>query len=119
MRRIFTLGAVFLLASALHSAEIWTGQLFDSNCVAQHQESQKLEECTPTTKTAAFDLRVSGGMLKLDANGDLKAAAAWKEYLNSADRTIDPDFKNKPLTAVIEGTLVNGQVLKVDSILLR
>jgi hypothetical protein len=118
MRRIYTLGALVLFASALQAAEIWTGQLFDSICAEQHQDIQKFEDCTPTAKTVSFDLQVSGRMLKLDANGDRKAATAWKDYLNSADRPIDPDFKNSPLTAVIEGTL-DGDILKVDSVLLR
>ena len=118
MRKICALGALVLFAAALQSAEIWTGQLFDANCVAQNRELQKYEECTPKADTASFELQVSGRMLKLDADGDRKAAAAWKEYVNSADRVIDPDFKKKPLTAVIEGT-ANGDMLKVDSILLR
>ncbi len=119
MRRIFILGGLLVLfASAPQAGEIWTGQLFDTNCVEQRKENSKYQECTPTVRTVWFDVQVSGRMLKLDANGDRKAAAAWNDYLNSADRAIDPDFKNQPLTAVIQGTLVDS-VLKVDSIVLR
>jgi hypothetical protein len=118
MRAILTLAPLAFCAFTLQSAQIWTGQLFDAACVERRPELTRYDECTPNGKTAAFDLQVSGKLLKLDANGDRKAAEAWNDYLNSADRPIDPDFKNKPLTAVIQGTL-DGDVLKVDSILLR
>jgi hypothetical protein len=118
MRKIYALSALLLFAPCLTSAEMWTGQLFDANCVEQHKELQKYEDCKPATRTASFVLQASGRMLKLDANGDKLAVAAWQDYLDSADRSANPDAKNRTLTAVIQGT-VNGDLIKVDAILLR
>jgi len=118
MRKIYAVGAFLFLASAAASAEMWAGQLFDANCAEKHRENQKYEECTPHERTASFVLQVSGRIMKLDANGDKKAAAAWRDYMNSADRSVDPDGKAHALTAVVQGTL-DGDQIKVDAILLR
>ncbi len=118
MRKIYALSALLFFAIALPSAEMWPGQLFDADCVQRHREIQKYEECTPAERTATFMLQTSGRMLKLDMNGDKKAAAAWREYMSSADRSIDPDAKSRALTAVIQGT-VNEDQINVDNILLR
>jgi hypothetical protein len=118
MGKIYALSTLLLFARCLPSAEMWTGQLFDANCVEQNKELQKYEECKPATRTASFSLQASGRMLKLDANGDKKAAAAWRDYLDSADRSTNPDARHQALTAVIQGT-VNGDLIKVDAILLR
>ena len=122
MRKIFMVSALlFFFASALSATEMWTGQLFDANCVDRHktmQDIRKYEDCIPRQNTSSFVLQTSGRMLKLDPNGNRKAAAAWKEYMNSADRPIDPDLQTKQLTAVIQGS-VSGDQIKVDNILLR
>jgi len=117
MRKNFLPVALLFFASSLSSAELWTGELFDANCVEQHKEVQKYEECIPAARTVAFFLQMSGRMLKLDAGGNRKAAAAWKEYFDKP-RVIDPDLKTKPVTATVEGT-VSGDEIKVDSIQLR
>jgi len=117
MRKILSPVVLLFFASTLSSAELWTGELFDANCVEQHKEIQKYEECIPAARTVAFFLQTSGRILKLDAGGNRKAAAAWKEYIDKP-RVIDPDVKTKPLTATVEGT-VSGDEIKVDSIQLR
>jgi hypothetical protein len=121
MRKIFTVSALVFFASVLPAAEMWTGQLFDSTCVERHKQLQdlrKYEDCTPRDSTSSFVLQTSGRMLKLDPNGDRKAAEAWRQYMSSADRAVDPDAKTRALTAVIQGT-VHGDQIKVDNILLR
>jgi hypothetical protein len=118
MRKIYALSGLLFFASALTSAEMWTGQLLDANCVRQHSEIQKYEECTPADGTSSFVLQTSGRMLKLDANGDKKAVEAWREYMSSADRKGDPDAKSRAMTAVIQGTVAEDHI-NVDTILLR
>jgi hypothetical protein len=118
MRKIYALGALFLFAPCLTSAEMWTGQLFDATCVEQRKELQKYEDCKPAARTASFILQAAGRMLKLDSNGDKMAAAAWRDYTDSADRSADPGARPGALTAVIQGT-VNGDQIKVYAILLR
>ena len=122
MRRIFSVSAFLLFfASALPAAEMWTGQLFDATCVEHHKEMQDIrnyQDCIPRENTSTFVLQTSGCMLWLDPDGNRKAAAAWKDYMNSADRPIDPDLKTKQLTAVIQGS-VNKDRIKVENILLR
>lgn len=111
MRRILTLGAALLFVSALAFAETYTGKLVDAACA----EQQKDAACTPTASTAAFAIEASGKMLKLDAAGNKKAAAALKESNSGAERAKDPNAANGQVTATIQGTL-NGDELKVDSI---
>jgi|SRR5580698_6049666 hypothetical protein len=117
MRQIRPMVGFIFCASALSSAELWTGQLLDANCAEQHKEVQKYENCIPAANTASFTLQISGRMLRLDVAGNRKAAAAWKEYIDKP-RVVDPDVRTKPVTAVVEGT-VNGDEITVDSILLR
>jgi hypothetical protein len=112
MRRILTLGAAVLFMSAFAFAETYMGKLVDASCV----EQQKDAACNPTVSTAAFAIQVSGGKtLKLDANGNKKAAEALKASNDSADRAKDPNASDNPVTATVQGTL-NGDEIKVDSI---
>jgi hypothetical protein len=117
MGRFMHLPFLLLFASPLISADLWTGQLFDANCIERHKEIEKYEECIPESRTVSYTLQTSGRMLKLDAAGNQKAAEAWKQYRDKP-RVVDPDVKTKPVTAVVEGT-VDGDEIKVDSILLR
>src|SRR5271165_6118322 len=117
MRKICSLSALLVLASALAFAETWAGQLFDGNCVDQHTDG-KYGACSPTVNTATFTIQASGKMFKLDAAGNRKAVDAWKEYSNSADRAKDPNMPDKPVTATVTGTLA-GDEIKVESIQLR
>ena len=111
MRRILTLSAVVLFVSAMAFAETYTGKLVDARCA----EQQKTASCSPTATTTAFAIQASGKMLKLDADGNKKAAAALKESGDSADRAKDPSAQDSQVTATVEGTL-NGDELKVDTI---
>jgi len=118
VRKIYAVSALLFCVTSLTSAEMWTGQLFDANCVRQHGEAQKYEECTPAERTASFILQTSERMLKLDAAGDRKATVAWQEYMSGADRDVNPAARCRGLSAVIQGT-VTGDLIKVDHILLR
>jgi len=111
MRRILTLGATLLFVSAMAFAETYSGALVDASCAAQQKAA-----CTPTATTAAFAIQVSGEKtLKLDADGNKKAAQALKDSNNGADRAKDPSAAGSQVMATIEGTL-NGDELKVDTI---
>lgn len=112
MRRILTLGAALLLASVWAFADTYSGALVDAACAQQ----QKGAACTPTASTQAFALQVSvGKILKLDADGNRKAADALKASNSSADRAKDPGAASTPVMATVEGTL-NGDEIKVESI---
>ena len=118
MRKICTLSAILVFAAALAHAETFTGKLFDASCVGQPKNEQKTEDCTPASGTTSFAIQASGKMLKLDADGNRKAAEAWKEYNSSADRAKDPDASNDDPMATVEGTL-NGDEIKVEAIQIR
>jgi hypothetical protein len=118
MRKVCTLTAILVFASALAYAETWTGKLFDASCVDQQKNEQKTGTCTPTSGTSSFAIQVSGKILKLDADGNRKAAEAWREYNNSADRAKDPEMKSDQVTATVDGTM-SGDEIKVESIQIR
>lgn len=110
MLRAFTLTAVLAFASVMAFAETFTGTLVDASCAAQ----QKTATCAPTASTASFGILVSGKLMKLDAAGNQKAAAALKDSNSSADRAKDPNSPT-PVTAKVDGTL-QGDEIKVDAI---
>ena len=110
MRRILTLGAALLFVSAAAFAETFSGTLVDASCAQQQKEAV----CSPTASTEAFAIQVSGKTLKLDADGNKKAAEALKESNKSADRAKDPSASN-PVMATVQGTL-KGDEIKVESI---
>ena len=105
------LSAILALGSVMAFAETFTGRLLDASCASQ----QSSADCTPTATTAAFAIQVSGKLLKLDADGNTKAAAALKESAKSADRQKDPNAPNNQVMAKVEGTL-SGDEIKVDTI---
>jgi len=111
MQRIMTLGLVLVFASALAFADSFTGRLVDANCAAQGANTT----CAPTASTASFALEVSGKMLKLDAEGNKKAAQALKDSNSSADRSKDPNGAASQVTAKVEGKL-SGNEIQVDTI---
>jgi hypothetical protein len=111
MRRIPTLGAAVLFTSALAVAETYVGTLVDAACASQRKTA-----CNPTASTTAFAVQISGGKtLRLDADGNKKAAQALKENNNNADRAKDPSAADSQVTATIQGSL-NGDEIQVDSI---
>lgn len=114
MRRVLTLSAVLVLASAWAFAETFSGRLVDAACAAQ----QKNAACNPTANTASFALEVSGKMLRLDADGNQKAADALKQSNSGADRAKDPNAANSQVTATVQGVL-NGDEIKVEAIAVR
>ena len=118
MRKVCTLSAILAFASVLAYAETWTGRLFDASCVDQHKNEQTMDACMPTSTTASFAIQASGKMLKLDEDGNRKAAEAWKEYNSSADRAKDPDASTDPAMATVQGTL-SGDEIKVESVEIR
>ena len=117
MRKLITLSALLIFASALACAETWTGQLLDAHCVAQHKTDEGYKACNPAMGTTSFAIEASGRALTLDAAGNKKAAEAWKEYNSSADREKDPNAKAAPM-ATVEGTLTGDQI-KVETIKLQ
>jgi len=111
MLRVLTLSALLVFASALAFGETFSGKLVDAACTAQ----QKSATCTPTASTTLFATQVAGNkLLKLDAEGNRKAADALKENNNSADRAKDPNAPAQVM-ATVDGTL-NGDEIKVDTI---
>jgi hypothetical protein len=111
MSRVFTLSAVLLFASVLAFGETFTGKLVDANCAAQQANAA----CTPTASTSSFALQVSGKMLKLDAEGNQKAADALKASNSNADRAKDPNAAGTQVIAKVQGTL-SGDEIKVETI---
>jgi hypothetical protein len=111
MLRVFTLTAILVFASAFAFAETFSGTLVDAACSAQ----QNTATCAPTAATVSFALQVAGKTLKLDADGNKKAADALKNSSSSADRAKDPNAANSQVMAKVDGTQ-NGDEIKVDTI---
>jgi len=111
MRKLLTLCAVLLFTCAMGFAETFTGKLVDANCAAQ----QKSAVCTPTASTSSFALEVGGKLLKLDATGNRKAAAAIQESNSTAERAQNPNGPAEPVMATVDGTR-SGNTIKVQSI---
>jgi len=114
MRRILTLGAAALFVTGLACAETYTGKLVDATCA----EQQKTAACNPTTTTTTFAIQVSGKTLKLDAEGNKKAAEALQATNNSANRAKEPNAPESEVMATVQGT-VHGDEIKVESIQVR
>jgi len=102
---------VLLFGAAIAFAGTWTGQLLDANC-ATHQT---IAACAPTSSTTAFAVDVNGKILKLDAEGNKKAAEAFKSYNSGAERAKEPNTQYSAVTATVEGTMKGNQI-KVESI---
>jgi hypothetical protein len=111
MRRVLRVTAFVAFVSALAYAESWTGKLVDASCADQ----QKNAACAPTASTASFAIQASGKTMKLDAEGNRKAAAALRERNNGANRAQDPKSVATEVTATVSGTM-SGDEIKVESI---
>ena len=111
MLKIITVGAVLVFGSALAFGETFNGRLVDANCTAEQQTSSS---CAPTTSTTSFALQVAGKTLRLDADGNRKAADALKATGSSADRAKEPNASSQVM-AKVEGTL-SGDEIKVDTV---
>lgn len=100
-----------MFATALAFAGTWTGRLLDASCATR----QTAATCAPTSSTTAFAVDVNGKILTLDAEGNKKAAEAFKTYNSGAERAKEPNSQNSAVTATIQGTMKGSQI-KVDSI---
>jgi hypothetical protein len=116
MRILTKASMLFFLASGLARADTYIGVLIDAACPA---EQKSAPVCNPTRATSSFALIVSGDKLrtlKLDAPGNAKAAAAFKEHNNGAERSKDPNAGGSgSLIAKVVGSL-KGEELRVESI---
>jgi hypothetical protein len=107
--RVVALAGTF---SILGLAETWSGTLVDATCAV---EKKSASECAPTASSSSFALVLADGKaIKLDANGNAKAADALK---NSADRSKNPNEK-KPVTASVTGSM-SGDTIQVEQIEVR
>jgi hypothetical protein len=78
-----------MFTTALAFAGTWTGRLLDANCATRQTNAT----CAPTSSTTAFAVDVNGKILKLDAEGNKKAAEAFMTYNSGAGkRTKFPIF---------------------------
>jgi hypothetical protein len=111
MKRTLTLLGVLMFTTALAFAGSWTGRLLDANCATRQANAT----CAPTSSTTAFAVDVNGKILKLDAEGNKKAAEAFKTYNNGAERTKEPNSQNSSVSGTVQGTMKGNQI-KVDSI---
>ena len=71
--------------------------------------------CAPTSSTTGFAVEVNGKILKLDSEGNKKAAEAFKAYNSGAERAKEPNSQYSQVTATVNGTMKGNQI-KVDSI---
>jgi hypothetical protein len=120
MKKLLLVCASAALACALASADTLTGKLMDNACAQRQQQQdpqvQKMDSCGPTASTTSFALADSTGKIyKLDADGNKKAADAWKKFNSSADRSTNPAGANYQVTATIQGTVRDDEI-KVDAI---
>jgi hypothetical protein len=110
MARILTLCALAAAFAALALAETWNGRLVDATC---YEQQKGAATCNPTSTTTSFALLTSTQVLRLDDNGNAKAAAAIRDR---AERSADPNqMQTSECTAKIMGTK-SGDVLNVEKI---
>jgi hypothetical protein len=116
MRTIVTLTTFAILFVGSAFADTFSGNLIDISCLSKPQPT--IATCQPNSSSMVFGLVDNqGAVVKLDEDGNSKAAAALKDR---ADRSTDPDAASKgnPIVATIQGTL-QGSILKVESIEVR
>jgi hypothetical protein len=117
MRTLMTLTAFATLFAISAFADTFSGNLIDVSCLTKPQPT--VAKCQPNSSSTTFGLVDNEGkVVKLDDDGNSKAAAAMK---NRADRSADPDSAgkgNNAVMATIKGTLQDS-VLKVESIEVR
>src|SRR5215469_14932319 len=106
MKTLLLACGTMALACVFASADTLNGQLMDSACVQQQQQQpteQHASMCAPTASTTSFALNISGKTYKLDADGNKKAADAWKKYNSSAERAKNPNGADYQVTATVQG----------------
>lgn len=110
MARILTLCVLAAAFAALALAETWNGRLVDATC---YEQQKGAAACNPTSTTTSFALLTSTQILRLDDNGNAKAAEAIR---SRAERSADPSQPQpSEYTARIIGTK-SGDVLNVEKI---
>ena len=111
MHIAFRVSTLLVFVSALVFAETWTGKLIDASCASQQPEAA----CTPTTSTGSFALRVDEHTYRFDADGNKKAAEAFKKSESGAERAKNPSMPDTGVTATVTGSMANNQI-RVESI---
>ena len=110
MRKVLVVLAISAMCSMVALAENWSGRLLDSSC---YDQQKKADSCDATSQTTSFALAAPGGVFKLNAEGNSKAATALK---SRADRSTDPaKGQPKQVMAKVEGTQKGGTI-DVESI---
>jgi len=111
MLRTMMLSAVLAGGCTAAHGETFVGRLLDAWCATPRANGF----CTPDDTTTAFALQIPGKLLKLDAEGNRKAAGALRESSNNGDHAKDPNAPVSQVTARVEGT-VGDDELKVEAI---
>lgn len=110
MGRLLTLCGLTAAFATLALAETWSGRLVDATC---YEQEKGAAACNPTSTTTSFALLTSNQILRLDDNGNAKAA---QEIRSRAERSADPNqMQVSAHTAKITGTKT-GDVLNVEKI---
>lgn len=110
MARILTLCVLAAAFATLALAETWNGRLVDATC---YEQQKGAAACNPTSTTTTFALLTSTQILRLDDNGNAKAAQAIR---GRADRSADPNqMQTSEYTARVTGTK-SGDLLNVERI---
>lgn len=117
MKKLIKLTTLFGLAAALSFADNWTGKLVDASCAdkggpaaaapggaPKAEPGKASDSCAVSATTTSFAIQTADGkILKLDASGNSKAAAAVKTDAGKA------------ASVSVSGEM-QGQNIKVDSI---
>ena len=112
MRRVLTLTTIIGMFAALGMADMFNGKLIDATCL--DKPNPTLATCQPSTSTSTFALvDDSQKILKLDEQGNTKAAEALKGRTKSADPSTSG--KTDVVLAKISGTM-NGATVTVEKI---
>lgn len=110
MARLTMFCALAAAFAALALAETWSGRLVDATC---YEQQKGAAACNPTSSTTSFALLTPSQILRLDDNGNAKAA---QEIRSRAERSADPNqMQVSEHTAKVTGTK-SGDVLNVEKI---
>lgn len=102
MQTIAKIGLALSLCSMCAFAETYNGKLIDATCEAK-QGKQQTQECSPTASTLSFAIQTADGkVMKLDSNGNTRAAAAIKKDVTKNNATVSGSF--------------DGQMLRVETL---
>jgi hypothetical protein len=114
MKTIAKIGAWLCLTAALSfGITMYRGQLMDASCYNQNpaEGGKSWVRCAPTDSTTSFAIHSNGKVRMLDAVGNDKAEAAFKEGILKRD-------KNGDMPVVVAGWR-HGNTIQVESIRAR